>query len=547
MGTGSRAPSPKPSLSTRPSTPNSVPIYPRQHNPLPTSARPQINKTAGKQMTSDVSTSTSTRLLDEPTPFHKAARDGTGNPQLLLEKLPAMLHGVMIQCADVFKHPARSHPRAILHTNAQMKATIPATVDRFQQALDMLEIEILKAKAVLHRDLTKFYTAAELARQKELEEEERKAALEREAEAERLRILKQSEEAEKQAAAEAEAAAQAAAAAATAAANAAAAAALIAVPAISTDLEMTLDDNEPPPSAQSLTMEDKDTDMDQLFEDMQDVESLKVEEDASAPPVTTTSTATNTTNQLSHPLEMNIPLVAASASNVISLDDDGDKANNLTKSDGKNKPDSSPSLAAAVAATFEDPIILDSPLLPPAEGEEEGEPPSAVDLFGDDPLNPVGEGSKDVTGVGGVSGGNMSIEEQIDMDFLFAGNPSNPADGSGVAGGVGTAGGVGNTDGTHETSVDDLFGDLEVDGSGDAGKLDIMNLDIPGLEKEAGKVGGDDDDAKKVAGQDQQPDIDITQALEGGSFDDLLASFDLGQLGNDETSLFDDAFNIYDN
>ncbi|KAF3209582.1 hypothetical protein TWF106_010936 [Orbilia oligospora] len=475
----------------------------------------------------------------------------------------------MIQCADdiseqttVFKHPARSHPRAILHTNAQMKATIPATVDRFQQALDMLEIEILKAKAVLHRDLTKFYTAAELARQKELEEEERKAALEREAEAERLRILKQSEEAEKQAAAEAEAAA--AAAAATAAANAAAAeAALMAVPAISTDLEMTLDDDEPPPSAQPLPMETQDTDMDQLFEDMQDVESLKVEEDASVPPqqqqATSTSTGTNTTNPLSHPLEMNIPLVAASASNIISLDDDDNNKNinnnnnnnntintATTKLDGKIKPDSSPSL---VAATFEDPIILDSPLLPAGEGEEEGEPPSAVDLFGDDPLNPVGESSsKDGNGVGGVSGGNMTIEEQIDMDFLFVGNPSNPADGSGVTsavgGGVGGVGTTGNNGGVHETSVDDLFGDLEVDASGDAGKLDIMNLDIPGLDKEAGKVGGDD--AKKAAGQDQ-PDIDITQALEGGSFDDLLASFDLGQLGNDETSLFDDAFNIYEN
>ncbi|RVD86568.1 uncharacterized protein DFL_004836 [Arthrobotrys flagrans] len=481
-------------------------------------------------MTGDVSTSASTRPLDEPTPFHKAARDGTGNPQLLLEKLPAMLHGVMIQCADVFKHPARSHPRAILHTNAQMKATIPATVDRFQQALDMLEIEILKAKAVLHRDLTKFYTAAELARQKELEEEERKAALEREAEAERLRIQKQSEEAEKQAAAEAaEAAANAA-----AAANATAAAA--AVPAISTDLEMTLDDNEPPPSAQP-PVESKDTDMDRLFEDMQDVESFKVEEDA-----TTTANAQSS----HHPLEMNIPLVAASNSNVVSLGDDGNDKNATAKPDGKIKPESSPNLAAAaaaaaVAATFEDPIVLDSPLLPPAEGEE-GEPQSAVDLFGDDPLNPVGEAGKDGSG-GGVAGGNMSIEEQIDIDFLFAGpgNATNPTDGSATA----AAAAAGNTGGAHETSVDDLFGDLEVDGSGDAGKLDMMNLDmIPGLEKEAGK--GVDDPKKAGTGQGQ-PDIDLTQALGAGSFDDLLASFDLGQLGNDETSLFDDAFNIYDN
>ncbi|KAK6526802.1 hypothetical protein TWF281_010002 [Arthrobotrys megalospora] len=398
-----------------------------------------------------------------------------------------------------------------------MKATIPATVDRFQQALDMLEIEILKAKAVLHRDLTKFYTAAELARQKELEEEERKAALEREAEAERLRIQKQSEEAEKALAA----AAAAEAAASAAQANAAAAAA---VQAISTDLEMTLDDDEPPPSAQPppppLPTESKDTDMDQLFEDMQDVESLKVEEDASAPP-----TAGADGRLSHHPLEMNIPLVAASN---LDVGGGGD-----TKGDVKIKSESSPNLAAAVAATFEDPIILDSPLLPAADGDE-GEPPSAVDLFGDDPLNPVGEGSKDPS----VAGGNMSIEEQIDMDFLFAGTGGgDPTDGTGAAGGA-----AGDNTGAHETSVDDLFGDLEVDATDDASKLDIMSLDIPGLEKEAGKV----DDPKKTAAQ-EQADIDINQALAGSSFDDLLASFDLGTLVNDETSLFDDAFDIYNN
>ncbi|EPS39194.1 hypothetical protein H072_7031 [Dactylellina haptotyla CBS 200.50] len=449
---------------------------------------------------------------------HKAAKDG--NPQQLLEKLPAMLHGVMIQCADVFKNPTKQHPRAILHTNAVMRATIPATVDRFQQALDMLEIEILKAKAVLNRDLTKFYTAAELARQKEIEEEERKAALEREAEEERLRLQKQSEEAEK----------------ATAEAAAAEEAARVAAAAIvppSTELDMLLDE-EPPTSAQPE--EQKDTDMDQLFEDMQDVESLKVEEDASVVP----SVAGD-----SNPLDLSsIPLVAASASkddgDVMGLDD---SKSPQVKIKSEPSPDDSAAVAAvaaAVAATFEDPIILDSPLLPAADGD--AEEPSAVDLFGEDPLNPTAD-SKDSTGATGA-GGSMSIEEQIDMDFLFPGDSG----GTGAPGESADAG---------TSTVDDLFGDLGVDGTGDTDKLDLMNLDIPGLGTSTEtKVDGKPDDQKQAAdaaaaAAATQPDLDINALGDPSSFDDLLASFGdgalLGQLGNDETSLFDDAFDMYTN
>ncbi|EWC48610.1 hypothetical protein DRE_01832 [Drechslerella stenobrocha 248] len=427
-------------------------------------------------MTNDAS-----KPVDEATPAaHKAAREG--NPQQLLEKLPAMLHGVMIQCADVFKNPTRQHPRAILHTNAVMRATIPATVDRFQQALDMLEIEILKAKAVLHRDLTRFHKAAELARQKELEEEERRAALEREAEAE-----------------------------ATAAAVAAAAA----------DLEMALDTH-----GQSGLQDDddnvEDTDMDRLFEDVTDVGSLKMDGDMSAPPSAIDAT--------SHPLEMsNIPLVAASTSKRtgVGTDDDDDVIASLT---GATNDGSSAGVAAGVkldgsgpgAATFDDPIILDSPLLPAADGDgddnaDDGNVPSAVDLFGDDPLNPAAENKDREAAVGGA--GNMSIEEQIDMDFLFA-----PA-GDGSGGGDGGSGGVGG----GGDGVDDLFGDLDDDGT----KLDIMSLDIPGLDVD------DKKDGKKDPGA-----TDIGALPDGASFDDLLASFGgAGLLENDGT-LFDDAFDI---
>ncbi|KAK6533381.1 hypothetical protein TWF694_002331 [Orbilia ellipsospora] len=392
-----------------------------------------------------------------------------------------------------------------------MRATIPATVDRFQQALDMLEIEILKAKAVLHRDLTKFHTAAELARQKELEEQERKAALEREAEEERIRLQKETEEAEKASAAAAAAAAAQAAAEAEAAAAAAAAAVVIPQ---STDLEMLLDE-EPPMSAQ----EPKDTDMDHLFGDMNDVDSLKVEEVSGAD---------------SHALEMSdIPLVAPSASKngeAILLDDDN-KASIKIKSEPSPDDDHVAVVAAAVAATLEDPIILDSPLMPAAEGD--AEEPSAVDLFGEDPLNPIADG-KDTTSAAGGAGG-MSIEEQIDMDFLFPGDSS--------AGGAG-AGDVANA----ASAVDDLFGDLGVDTSGDAGKLDMMNLDIPGLSTEAK---GDEKPKEQGGAVVAQPEIDINALGDpAASFDDLFASLDgslLGQLGNDETSLFDDAFDIYNN
>ncbi|KAF3903430.1 hypothetical protein ABW20_dc0101321 [Dactylellina cionopaga] len=489
-------------------------------------------------MTSD--TSTSAKFVEESTTpaAHKAAKEG--NPQQLLEKLPAMLHGVVI-----FKNPTKQHPRAILHTNAVMRATIPATVDRFQQALDMLEIEILKAKAVLHRDLTKFYTAAELARQKELEEEERKAALEREAEAERMRIQKQSEDAER--------------------AIALAAAAPAPVPP-TIDLEMTLDEEPPasaqPPPPQPLLQEQQqqqqqqpvattDADMDQLFEDMQDVSSLKVEEDASgALPLSAAGTGEDIGTGIgSHPLEMtNIPLVAPSASK---SGDGGLLVGDDKLSDIKIKTDGMPSsssadaeaaaVAAAVAATFEDPIILDSPLLPSAEGD--AEEPSAVDLFGEDPLNPAADGKDSTSAVGGA--GDI---EQIDIDFLFSGDTAGGATG-------------GNANVNVASTVDDLFGDLTVDGVGgdDAGKLDIMNLDIPGLggpsssivDQKVGGKPGDDQNKQQVSQADvvAQPDIDIL--ADPSSFDDLLASFGdgalLGQLGNDETSLFDDAFDIYNN
>ncbi|KAK6350217.1 hypothetical protein TWF696_006453 [Orbilia brochopaga] len=371
-----------------------------------------------------------------------------------------------------------------------MRATIPATVDRFQQALDMLEIEILKAKAALHRDLTKYHKAAELARQKELEEEERRLALEREAEAERLRIQKASEEAEElRLAAEAAAAAEAEAAAAAAAAAAA-----------SADLAMALDE---PTATQD------DTDMDRLFEDVQDMDSLK---DASAPPSAIDS---------SHPLEMsNIPLVAASASK--HADSTTGKPDVQKADAGTNTTDAD---AAVTTATFEDPIILDSPLMPAADGDD-AEGPSAVDLFGDDPLNPATENKEGrETAAGGAS---MSIEEQIDMDFLFA--PS------GVAG-TDAAGDAANA---AAGTTDDLFGDLDV--GADGGKLDLMNLDIPGLD-----TAGDGKDGKKVPGQGQAA-ADIGALPDGASFDDLLASFGDGALlGNDGTSLFDDAFDIYNN
>ncbi|KAI9810281.1 MAG: hypothetical protein M1827_006331 [Pycnora praestabilis] len=95
-------------------------------------------------------------------------------PEHPLEVLPAMVNLVLLQTAKVFRDPAKHSSKNIIHTNAQMKTVVPGAVDRFHAALDEIEVEILRAKATMERDLA-------LVRA-------RRAEREREAAAERSRI-----------------------------------------------------------------------------------------------------------------------------------------------------------------------------------------------------------------------------------------------------------------------------------------------------------------------------------------------------------------------
>ncbi|RPA84399.1 hypothetical protein BJ508DRAFT_37963 [Ascobolus immersus RN42] len=67
----------------------------------------------------------------------------TGNP---IDMLTAMHNLVFKQISDVFVAPHRKQPRAAM--NYQVKCSIPAALDRFHLALDVLEIEIVSTPFV---------------------------------------------------------------------------------------------------------------------------------------------------------------------------------------------------------------------------------------------------------------------------------------------------------------------------------------------------------------------------------------------------------------
>ncbi|RPA98126.1 hypothetical protein L873DRAFT_1828654 [Choiromyces venosus 120613-1] len=104
-----------------------------------------------------------------------------------------MLHAVFIQTADVFNTPARQQPRAVIYTNAQVNTSIPSCNERFQYALDQLEMEILTAKAALRRDLTALRMAAQAREEARLAAERARLEEQRRREAE-IAARKEAEE-----------------------------------------------------------------------------------------------------------------------------------------------------------------------------------------------------------------------------------------------------------------------------------------------------------------------------------------------------------------
>ncbi|KAI5811118.1 hypothetical protein DFH27DRAFT_9545 [Peziza echinospora] len=108
-------------------------------------------------------------------------------PKTPLDVLPSMLHAVFLHTANVFMDPRKHNPRSAANNHLHMR--IPAAIDRYQYALDCLEVELLRAKSVFRREL-------EILRERE-EEEQAKVKAEREAEEARLKAIEEEEAAKK--------------------------------------------------------------------------------------------------------------------------------------------------------------------------------------------------------------------------------------------------------------------------------------------------------------------------------------------------------------
>ncbi|KAI9758724.1 MAG: hypothetical protein M4579_002899 [Chaenotheca gracillima] len=75
-------------------------------------------------------------------------------PQHPLDVPPAMVNGVLFQTAKVFRDSLKQGPSTVSYNNNQMKSIISGLQVRMHSALDELEVEILRAKATIERDLT---------------------------------------------------------------------------------------------------------------------------------------------------------------------------------------------------------------------------------------------------------------------------------------------------------------------------------------------------------------------------------------------------------
>ncbi|KAI9698816.1 MAG: hypothetical protein M1836_003926 [Candelina mexicana] len=94
-----------------------------------------------------------------------------------LETLSAMVNLILVQTGKIFKDPTKYNPKNLVHTNAQMKQVIPSALNRFHEALDDIEVEILLAKATMERDLAAA-RARRIAREQEAAAERSRLAAE---------------------------------------------------------------------------------------------------------------------------------------------------------------------------------------------------------------------------------------------------------------------------------------------------------------------------------------------------------------------------------
>ncbi|KAL6721696.1 hypothetical protein ACLMJK_000800 [Lecanora helva] len=75
------------------------------------------------------------------------------SPQHPLEVLPAMLNLVLLQTAKILRDPECRNPKQASLTKRRITEIVTVANQRYHDALDEIEIEILRAKAVMERDL----------------------------------------------------------------------------------------------------------------------------------------------------------------------------------------------------------------------------------------------------------------------------------------------------------------------------------------------------------------------------------------------------------
>ncbi|KAL3423205.1 hypothetical protein PVAG01_04952 [Phlyctema vagabunda] len=70
-----------------------------------------------------------------------------------LDVLQSMINGILIETGRALRPIDKDGSRTLAPTNARLQSTLPSAVENFHQALDELESDIVRAKAVLGRDL----------------------------------------------------------------------------------------------------------------------------------------------------------------------------------------------------------------------------------------------------------------------------------------------------------------------------------------------------------------------------------------------------------
>ncbi|PBP27889.1 hypothetical protein BUE80_DR001081 [Diplocarpon rosae] len=76
-----------------------------------------------------------------------------GRPTSTIDVLQSMINGILIETGKALRPSKKDGSKSLDAVNTRLKATIPSMAEHFHEALDDLESDIVRAKAVLLRDL----------------------------------------------------------------------------------------------------------------------------------------------------------------------------------------------------------------------------------------------------------------------------------------------------------------------------------------------------------------------------------------------------------